>query len=424
MRTPSLAPLLLLAVVVAPPAYAEDWVQIASGSSPEPVPDEVPGAPDRGAMVFDSSLGTMVLFGGLGNAAETPMWQWDGTHWQPLTVVANPTSAAGGPVAYARDTGRGVTVVYSAQRTWELSGGTWTEVADTSASPFLRDDAVMAYDAARGVTVLFGGTTGFNGFLGDTWEWDGNTWTEVAPTTSPPARSSAAMAFDAVRERIVLTLGIGLVNGARYLTDTWEYDGTTWTEVTTATRPPQMGDPSMAWDPIRERLLVWGEQESSTGSTWEYNGSAWIPSPLDGLPYDTVPGVVAYDPDGQRMMLYGLDSQSPGQTWVRASTELPPWDPGTVADAGNNDDGGIAGVDAGDQNDDGDDAVGRDDEAAVEGGCACHTHASDEVPFTPWWLSALAVRALRRRRAGRSPQHEAAGFRLWRKFSTPSQPTT
>ncbi len=34
----------------------------------------------------------------------------------------------------------------------------------------------MAYDSARGVTVLFGGGTD-HGLSGQTWEWDGTQWT-------------------------------------------------------------------------------------------------------------------------------------------------------------------------------------------------------------------------------------------------------
>ena len=40
----------------------------------------------------------------------------------------------------------------------------------------------MAYDAARGVTVLFGGYDGAN-YLGDTWEWNGTSWTQVGTVT-------------------------------------------------------------------------------------------------------------------------------------------------------------------------------------------------------------------------------------------------
>jgi hypothetical protein len=57
----------------------------------------------------------------------------------------------------------------------------------------------MAFDALRQRIVLFGG-----GGLADTWEWDGATWTQRMPTTSPPMRPSHAMAYDAVRQRVVV----------------------------------------------------------------------------------------------------------------------------------------------------------------------------------------------------------------------------
>ena len=43
---------------------------------------------------------------------------------------------------------------------------------------------VHGLDAATGTIILFGGG-GFNGFFGDTWSWNGTTWTEKA-TGAPP----------------------------------------------------------------------------------------------------------------------------------------------------------------------------------------------------------------------------------------------
>ena len=54
----------------------------------------------------------------------------------------------------------------------------------------------MAYDAATADVVLFGGFDN-QGYLGDTWTWDGSAWTEQVPATSQAARSGAAMAHDA-----------------------------------------------------------------------------------------------------------------------------------------------------------------------------------------------------------------------------------
>ena len=63
----------------------------------------------------------------------------------------------------------------------------------------------MAYDAARQRVVLFGGFGG--GHLGDTWEWNGTNWTQLTPSTSPTARNAHAMAYDAARQRVVLLGG-------------------------------------------------------------------------------------------------------------------------------------------------------------------------------------------------------------------------
>ncbi|MCH8271508.1 MAG: hypothetical protein IH985_09915 [Planctomycetes bacterium] len=51
--------------------------------------------------------------------------------------------------------------------TWEWDGTSWTLAATTGPSP--RNRHAMAYDSVRGVTVLFGGDDGAPN--GETWEW-------------------------------------------------------------------------------------------------------------------------------------------------------------------------------------------------------------------------------------------------------------
>jgi hypothetical protein len=77
----------------------------------------------------------------------------------------------------------------------------------------------MAYDAATSNVVLFGGA-GVSGDLGDTWTWDGSTWTKQAPATSPPAREDASMAYDAATGNAVLFGGGG---NSRWIGVTWTW---------------------------------------------------------------------------------------------------------------------------------------------------------------------------------------------------------
>ncbi|MEM7202404.1 MAG: hypothetical protein AAF628_19185 [Planctomycetota bacterium] len=82
----------------------------------------------------------------------------------------------------------------------------------TSASPPPQSRHAMVYDSTRAVTLLVGPPSN-----PQTWEWDGSDWTQRFPQTSPGLQVDFAMAHDTLRGRIVL-FGDG----------TWEWDGTDW----------------------------------------------------------------------------------------------------------------------------------------------------------------------------------------------------
>src|SRR5262249_29236139 len=112
--------------------------------------------------------------------------------------------------------------------TWEWNGTAWTLREVSGPSP--RRGHAMAYDAARGVTVLFGGETGNNSIRnGETWEWSGVAWSERAFIGTPP-RSYHAMAYDSARARTVMFGGGG---SSGPLGDTLEWNGQSWTLVDT-----------------------------------------------------------------------------------------------------------------------------------------------------------------------------------------------
>ena len=82
---------------------------------------------------------------------------------------------------------------------------TWAKQAP-AVHPPAREAAAMAYDAATGTVVLFGGYNGH--YLADTWTWDGTTWTKRAPAVHPPGRAEAVMAYDAATGTVVLFGGV------------------------------------------------------------------------------------------------------------------------------------------------------------------------------------------------------------------------
>jgi len=104
-------------------------------------------------------------------------------------------------------------------------GPNWTRQAPAS-SPPARSNAAIAYDAATSTVVLFGGftrTASGTVTFGDTWTWDGSTWTKQHPAAHPLARSNAAIAYDAATRNVVLFGGVGIAGGSIPFGDTWTW---------------------------------------------------------------------------------------------------------------------------------------------------------------------------------------------------------
>lgn len=180
--------------------------------------------------------------------------------------------------------------------TWERDDqGIWQLVTTQGPSP--RYGHAVAYDEARGVTVLFGGhlcpdtlcvpggpggtPVGYN----DTWEWDGTAWTERIAASAPSPRSHHAMAYDSVRQRVVMFGGRDpAVGGTAVEANVWEWDGATWTARVTspdpviAKRPVGRWDHGLAFDRARNILVLHGgvyflPGTAGPGETWELSGA-------------------------------------------------------------------------------------------------------------------------------------------------------
>jgi len=162
----------------------------------------------------------------------------------------------------------------------------------------------MAYDSKRGVVVLFGGTGDCGGTCSDTWEWNGATWSQRISSDAPPGRWAHDLAYDSARGVVVLFGGMGAGDG---LDDTWEWNGTNWTLRTPANRPHGRYFYAMAYDNMRGVVVLFGGYYYVGGQgyylddTWEYNGTNWVqrspanhPSVRYGhaLVYDSARGVV------------------------------------------------------------------------------------------------------------------------------------
>jgi hypothetical protein len=192
-----------------------------------------------------------------------------------------------------------------------------------------RANHAMAYDSGRQRVVLFGGET-YGQVLGDTWEWDGTDWTQVFPQSSPPARAEHSMTYDAARG--VVTLFGGRDAAGAWTNELWEWDGVTWIQrVPSGPAPPavQMYPCSITYDAARGRAVtVVGSLFSPMDEIWEWDGNEWILA-LSGFPitsgtgWSIIGGTVAYDAARQVTVVVVGGIQGAEKTYL--------WDGATLA---------------------------------------------------------------------------------------------
>lgn len=193
-----------------------------------------------------------------------------------------------------------------ANTTWEWNGTQWLTATPTS-SPTARARAAMVFDRARGNIVLFGGNTGgATGFSSQTWTYDGTTWTQRTPATVPLGRYGAAMAYDQGRD-VVVMFG-GFVQSGSDNAEVWEWNGSNWTQRTWSGFAPQArGAHRMVFDEALGETLLFGGYRTPAQTTladcWSWNGTAWTQRAAG--PGSLCDQAFAYDPTRQRAILQG-----------------------------------------------------------------------------------------------------------------------
>ncbi|MEM6531131.1 MAG: kelch repeat-containing protein [Myxococcota bacterium] len=211
---------------------------------------------------------------------------------------------------------------------WEFDGDAWVQFVPPPGTevPPVRDETAMAYDAARGVVVLFGGIASDE--LNDTWEYDGIQWRRGVPPGSdqvlPPGRHGHQMVYDAARGRVVLVGGTESIEGGRFSNDTWEWDGQSWSNVTPVSFPERAPDRyafQMAYDAARERTVLFDcTSECDTGSptsVWEWDGTRWAEISAQGAsPTLDQAYAAAYDATNGWITVVGrIDGSAGMETW-------------------------------------------------------------------------------------------------------------
>lgn len=273
-----------LALLATSPFATAQWAQKAPATSPS--------ARVAAAMDYVPANNGLVLFGGSTSApspnAET--WLYDGLDWTQLAPATSPPGRFGAQLIY--DSARGVAVMYGGlataisippptNQTWEWNGTTWTQ-ATPVANAGNRYRYGACFDSLRSRVVMFGGSTSQLGLLSNqTWEYEGTTWTQVTTVGNPGGRDRPAMCFHAGLGKAVL---FGGASSSTILDDTWVYDGVagTWTQLAiTGPKPPARNAATLVYDSVRNLCVLTGGQDQTTvfGDTWVFDGVSWTQQP-------------------------------------------------------------------------------------------------------------------------------------------------
>ena len=235
-------------------SHAQIWTQDS--------PADSPSARCFFTMAYDTWQFKLVLFGGLNASGGLDhTFVWDDANWTQQNPAHSPPKRFLASMAY--DAADGKVVLFGGDTsssaatlsdTWVWNGTDWKQ-EHPAKSPSARALPVMAYDAAAGKVVLFGGVNS-SGAVSDTWVWNGTDWKQEHPANSPPARYSAAIAYDEAQGLVVL-FG-GLDSNGNLLADTWVWNGTDWTQDYFKDGPVARLGAGMAFDEAEGQIVLFG----------------------------------------------------------------------------------------------------------------------------------------------------------------------
>ncbi|MHA2116615.1 MAG: Kelch repeat-containing protein [Candidatus Thorarchaeota archaeon] len=275
----------------------------------------------RGAhsMAFDPYNDEAVIFGGtsfdggIHSLGDTLTYSFLDNQWAEHMCPTSPPARSNHAMVYCDQTneifmygGFGMT------DTWVFSSEsqTWSEVV-TAINPGIHHSLALAYDPVENVVILFGGFDSDGFETDDTWMFDLETreWSDLAPATTPLARYGHVMVYDESINLIVMTSGNTASQGHQQ--DTWTFNVTsnTWIELNPTGDPDRLKWPSMTYDSINQKCILFGGQigDYAVDRTWVYDGQSntWQRRYPDDAPSDRINTGLAFDPLNNVTILFG-----------------------------------------------------------------------------------------------------------------------
>jgi hypothetical protein len=162
----------------------------------------------------DPAIGGVLLYGGYDQTNQFfDTWKWDGSDWVQVPTVNHPSYYLAS-LAYSSVSGKVLAYVQGTGETWMFDGTDWVRVFPAASPPARYENGMAA--VGKGAA-LFGGGNG-GPFFSDTWYFNGTTWVQLSGA-GPSARGYISLAFDAARGKVVLFGGFNA--NSTIFRDTW-----------------------------------------------------------------------------------------------------------------------------------------------------------------------------------------------------------
>jgi hypothetical protein len=268
----------------------------------------------------------VVLFGGQStgrrvascgaSCMDSDTWEWDGRKWSQIVPTSSPAPRAGALLdydtttrtirLYGGDDYNGTDTTYT--DVYSYNGSTWTPQTSTGRQSVRM--ATMSYDANANKLVTFGGVSaGTTTPVNTTWVWStASGWQQLTPGSPPAARNDSSTAYDPVRKRTVLFSGNAHTGSP--LSDTWEWDGASWTPIN-ASGPTQRRGHRLFYNPDAQRVCVFGDAGAASEDLWEFNGTQWRSRTISQSVSPKYQRAVAYDAANHELLTFaGRDTSS------------------------------------------------------------------------------------------------------------------
>jgi Galactose oxidase, central domain len=243
-------------------------------------------------------------------------WMFKDNLWTQLSPPVSPSARWGAGIAY--DAADGYVVLFggycegttTCNDTWAFKAGQWTELSP-ALSPSPREYPAMTYDSESGDVLLFGGGNGGSTVYSDTWTFKGGQWSQSSPSVSPSARAGASLVDDTADGYLVMFGGTTNYTCVCGLGDTWKFADGDWTEPSPANGPSSRYSYSFAYDPAIGAALLFGGWNANGGcgnntdDTWDFHAGNWTELSPTSSPSTRQGSALDYDPSTGGALLFG-----------------------------------------------------------------------------------------------------------------------